>query len=104
MKHKVRLRFPDHTVILRRQGEEEEDEEDDDEMEDDEGEKEQHHLFVYHSLHNTRDEHMMSSDPKDVRALTLYYYFNQCWTVPLGDAVGNFFFFFWGVRSLSRTF
>ncbi|XP_011679283.2 ribosomal oxygenase 2 isoform X1 [Strongylocentrotus purpuratus] len=72
----VRLRFPDHTFIVKRQSEEDEEEEDEEEEEDDEEEDEdedekEFQVFVYHSLHNSHLEHMMCSEPKEALGIQL---------------------------------
>ncbi|XP_071494710.1 ribosomal oxygenase 2-like [Diadema antillarum] len=69
--HSVRLRFPDHTFLVRCKMEDEEEEDEEEEDEEEEEEKEEYHLFVYHSLQSSRQDHMMSSESKEVQGIQL---------------------------------
>ncbi|XP_063954660.1 ribosomal oxygenase 2-like [Lytechinus pictus] len=72
--HQVRLRLPDHTFIVRRQGEED-DEDDEEEEEEDDGKEDDNEkafqLFVYHSFNNSHQEHMMCSESKEALGIQL---------------------------------
>ncbi len=68
----VKLAFPQHiyvTTIERRPPDQLGSEDDDDEEEDGD---EPNQFFVYHSIKNTRRDHMMSSEPKQVSKSQIY--------------------------------